>query len=228
MYFDANRIHRASGLVGQTRSSKSRRRALVVAAFTVAISILAAALAVPSKIMANDDEVRTFTVDVATGDPYVQNDVDPQETVRDPLAFSPGDTFIQDGNIYPEGTIPRGNKNFDPNDATRAIGKYRVRGTLTTDLENFKRAAEHKSPAAPDLAFASELFALGSNQDLIMTDGTWPNAYFSARRILVGGTGHYREIIGEVQEENIGENKLGFCNLRVTFKIRKVADGHER
>lgn len=75
--------------------------------------MLAAALALPSKIMANDDEVRTFTVDVALGFPYFQNNIDPAETAQNPNAFSPGDTFIQDGSIYPEGTIPKGKTNFD-------------------------------------------------------------------------------------------------------------------
>jgi hypothetical protein len=184
--------------------------------------LLAAALALPSRIMANDSEVKTFTVDVAFGLPYFQNNIDPAETAQNPLAFSPGDTFVEDGNIYPEGTIPNGKTDFDPATAG-AIGKYRARGTWTTDLANFERAAAKDSSAAPDLAFTTEMFSLG--RGIIMTDGTLPNANFSARRVVLGGTGRFLEIVGEVHEQNIGENKLGFCNLRVTFKVRKLGEG---
>jgi hypothetical protein len=196
-------------------------------ALSAAISIFAAALALPSKGMADDPEARTFTVDVAFGLPYVQNNVDPAETAINPNAFSPGDTFVQDGNIYPEGTIPNGKTDFDP-DTSGAIGKYRARGTWTTDLANFERAAAKDNSAAPDLAFATEMFSLGNDRGIILTDGTLPNVYFSARRVVLGGTGRFLEIAGEVHEQNIGENKLGFCNLRVTFKVRKVGDGHGR
>jgi len=186
--------------------------------------LLAAALALPSKIMANDAEVKTFTVDVAFGLPYFQNNIDPAETAQNPNAFSPGDTFMQDGNIYPEGTIPNGKTDFDP-DTSGAIGKYRARGTWTTDLANFERAAGKDNSAAPDLAFATEMFSLGRDGGIILTDGTLPNAYFSARRVVLGGTGRFLEIVGVAHEQNIGENKLGFCNLRVTFKVRKLGEG---
>ena len=81
----------------------------------------------------------TFTVDVALGFPYYQNNIDPAENAQDPNAFSPGDTFIQDATVYSENTIPGGKNNFDP--STPGIGKYKVRGTWTTDLANFERAA---------------------------------------------------------------------------------------
>ncbi len=202
-----------------------RARIPVIFGIAVTAVILATvfALALPSKIMANDDETRTFTVDVAFRLPYVQNNVDPAETVKDPSAFSMGDTFIQDGTIYPEGTIPRGATDFDPDTAPGAIGVYRARGTWTTDLASFELAAAKKGGADPDLAFATEIFSLSNNRGLIMTDGTLPNAYFSARRVVLGGTRSFRDIVGEVSEENIGETKAG-CNLRVTFKIHKAGD----
>ncbi len=193
-------------------------------AVAAAISIFAAALVVPTKSMANDPELTTFTVDVAFGLPYVQNNVDPAETAQNPNAFAAGDTFVQNGNIYLAGTIPDGASAFDPA-SPGAIGKYRARGTWTTDLEDFERAAARKKPAAPDLAFATEMFSFERDWGIIMTDGTLPNAYFSARRVLLGGTGRFRGVVGEVHEENIGENKLGFCDLRVTFKLRNTRTG---
>ena len=198
------------------------RKVVAAVAFTAVVSILAAALVFPAKVIANDDEVTTFTVDVALGFPYFQNNVNP---AAPPADFAPGDTFIQDGNIYREGTIPRGHTNFDPK-APGAIGKYRVRGTWTTNLANFELAVAHAANAAPDLAFATEMFSLVDDKTLVLTDGTLPNAHFSARRVVLGGTGSFRNVVGEVHEENIGENKEGLCNFRVTFKLRKVGDGH--
>lgn len=214
----------ANNLSRLTVSRKAKTRAAVAVTCLAATSLLAAVLALPSRIMASDAEVRTFTVDVALGLPYFQNNIEPSETAQNPNAFSPGDTFIQDANIYPEGTIPNGKTDFDP-DTPGAIGKYRVRGTFTTDLANFERADRKDSSAAPDLAFATEMFSLGNNRGIILTDGTLPNAFFSARRVVLGGTGSFLKIVGEVNEQNIGENKLGFCNLRVTFKVRRAGEG---
>ena len=220
-------------LIGNNGRSGTKVAVAALALTTAAMSMLVAALALPSKIMANDAEIRTFTaeirtftVDVALGLPYFQNSVDPAETAQNPNAFSPGDTFIQAGNIYPEGTIPNGKTSFDPT-TPGAIGEYKVRGTWTTDLANFERAAAKDSGAAPDLAFASEIFSLGNDRTMILTDGIYPNAYFSARRVVLGGTARFRDVVGEAHEENIGENKLGFCNFRVTFKIRKASGRHD-
>lgn len=205
-----------------TVSGAARKRTVVAFSFAAAISIFAVGLTLPSKSLADGSEVRTFSVDVAFGLPYVQNNVDPAETISNPNAFTPGDSFVQDGNIYPEGTIPIGNSNFDP-DSAGAIGKYRARGVWTTDLANFERAAAGDNTAAHDLGFATEMFRFKNDRAIIMTDGTLPNAHFSAPRVVLGGTGKYVEIVGEAHEHNIGENKLGFCNLRVTFKVRNLS-----
>src|SRR4051794_36384868 len=71
------------------RSSGARTRVAVV--LTTAILVLAAALALPSRMTAADAEITTFTVDVALGLPYFQNNIDPAETKHNPNAFSPGD-----------------------------------------------------------------------------------------------------------------------------------------
>jgi hypothetical protein len=213
---------------GQTGISRAKTNAVVAIASMAAISILAAALALPTKIMANDDDVRSFTVDVAFRNPYYQNNVDPAETLQNSAAFSPGDTFIQYGSIYPAGTLQDGKTDFDPDKTPGAIGIYKARGTWTTDLPNFLKASEKVKGADSDLAFATEMFSFENNQGTILTDGTLPNAYFSAHRVVLGGTQSFRDIVGEVHEENIGENLLGYCNLRVTFKIRKSGDAHWR
>ena len=219
----------AQGPFGPTgRSDRKKPRTIVAIACTAVISIVALNLVRPSKILANDDDVRTFTVDVAFRNPYFQNNVDPAENVKNASAFSPGDTFIQDGSIYPERTILDGKTDFDP-ETSGAIGTYRARGTWTTDLATYLRASTEKDKDAdPAMAFATELFSFHNDRRTILTDGPMPNAYFSTPRVVLGGTGGFREIVGEVHEENIGENKLGYCNLRVTFKIRRVGDARWR
>src|SRR5436305_8086131 len=103
---------RASMLLGRLRNSRTIRTAATATAVLAAISILAVALTGPSKMMADDDDARTLTVDVAFRNPFYQNNVDPAETLTDATAFSQGDTFIQYGNIYPGGTIPEGKTPF--------------------------------------------------------------------------------------------------------------------
>jgi hypothetical protein len=77
------------------------------------------------------------------------------------------------------------------------------------------------------VAFATELYELPNDATSILTDGLWPNEGFSAHRVVLGGTGRFRYSVGEVYEENLGLNKDGFCNLRVTFKLRKTSGRHD-
>src|SRR4051794_12136487 len=61
-------VDRVSRLFEMARSSSRPRRRVVVGALalTTAASVLAAALIFPFKIMADSDELTTFTVDVVT------------------------------------------------------------------------------------------------------------------------------------------------------------------
>jgi hypothetical protein len=89
-------------------------------------------------------------------------------------------------------------------------------------VQGFLEAVAGDKHAPSDLAFATEMFTLLTDKSTLLTDGTLPNSYFSADRAVLGGTGSFAEFVGEVHEENIGENALGFCDLRVTFKLRRV------
>ena len=214
-------------------SSRPGRKAAVaaLALTTAAISILAAALIFPSESRADDgdglktldgDEFKTFTVEVTQHlKSNAQNDVDPAEGQT---LFSRGDTFIVSGSIYPDGSIPSGIAEPDPN--ARVIGKYRERGTFTGNTAAFNRSIAG-DPALHIIAFATESFSLPDDNATILTDGIWPNARKSAYRVVLGGTGRFSGVVGEILEENIGENHDGFCNSRVTFKIRK-AFRHDR
>ena len=216
----AGRVYNAARASWNSSRPRTRLAVAAVPLTTVAISVFAAGLLFPSQILANnDDEISTFTVDVAEATVnYKQNDVEPSQGQD---VFSPGDTFILQGTIYPAGTLPRGKANNDP-DAPGGIGKYRARGVFTTDFANFERAAEGLPGANPELGLMTEIYSFHEDGTSIMTDGIWPNANFSARRVVLGGTGQFRDIVGEIKEENIGENSTGFCNLRVTFLVKRV------
>jgi hypothetical protein len=167
-----------------------------------------------------------LSFDAALGTSYYQNSKNPRETRKDPLAFSAGDTFFQDGAFYPEGTIPPGSDTFDVH-TPGAIGTYNVRGAWITDLDNFNRAVNGDEQAAPAMAFATEIFTFGNDGSAIMTDGMYPNAHFSARRVVLGGTGRFRGVVGEMETENIGETQYG-CNFRLKFKLRRAGYGARR
>jgi hypothetical protein len=215
----AGRVYNAARASWNSSRPLTRLAVAAVPLTTVAISVFAAGLLFPSQILANNDEVSTFTVDVAQSPSnYSQNNVDPSEGQD---VFSPGDTFILEGTIYPGGTLPSGKANNDPNEPG-GIGKYRARGAYTVDFANFEKAVNGLPGAKPDLGLATEIYSFHEDGTSILTDGVWPNAHFSARRVVLGGTGQFRDIVGEIKEENIGENKTGFCNLRVTFLVKRV------
>jgi hypothetical protein len=165
------------------------------------------------------DGTTTFTVDISQdAATNKQANVNPNQGQD---VFSIGDFFNIAGTVFPDGTIPRGQPGNDPN-APGGIGSYRIRGTFTINVADFTRAVEGHEGAPPILAFATEIFSLPDDANTIITDGLWANAYFNARRVVVGGTGRFAGVIGEALEQNIGENAGGFCNLRVTFKLRKL------
>jgi hypothetical protein len=170
-----------------------------------------------------DNEVKTLTVEVTQHlKSNAQNDIDPAEGQA---LFSRGDTFIVSGSIYPDGSIPSGIAEPDPN--AHIIGKYRERGTFTGNTAAFNRSIAG-DPAPHIIAFATESFSLPDDSATILTDGIWPNARKSAYRVVLGGTGRFSGVVGEIFEDNIGENHDGFCNSRVTFKIRKACVRHDR
>jgi hypothetical protein len=167
----------------------------------------------------------TFTVEVyEDGSTYKQVNVDPSEGQK---TFSPGDISYIEGVLYPKGTLHRGKS--DPPAGTQTIGTYRYRGVNTASLQDFLDA-QAKDPKAPRvLAFMTETFGFPDDDSEIITEGAWPNAYHAVRRAVIGGTGRFAGVVGEAYEENIGENTRpndGNCNLRTTFKLRRVYGDH--
>jgi hypothetical protein len=215
----ADRVYNAARVAWNSSRPRTKLAVVTLPLTTVAISVFAAALVFPSQVLANnDDEISTFTVDVSLTPVFKQNDVDPSEGQN---AASPGDTFFQEGTIYPAGTLTRGKPNNDPN-APGAIGKYISRGVFTQGVEDFEKASNGLPGARPDEGFATEIYSFHEGGGSIMTDGIWPNPTFSAHRVVLGGTGQFRDIVGESKEENLGENVYGFCNFRVTFHVKRA------
>ena len=215
----AGRVHNEARATWNMCRPRTKLAVAAVPLTTVAISLFAVALVLPSQTWANnDDEVSTFTVDVSLTPVFKQNDVDPSEGQD---AFSKGDTFFQEGTIYPAGMLPRGKANNDPNEPG-GIGKYLARGVFTEDLADFEKAVEGLPGAKSDAGFVTEIYSFHEGRTSIMTDGIWPNPNFSARRVVLGGTGQFRDIVGETKEENLGENVYGFCNFRITFHVKRI------
>jgi hypothetical protein len=196
------------------------RVAVWALAFTAAASIVTTALLFPGTIRAkDDDEVTLFTVDVTQdAKTSAQNNLDPSKG-QDTL--SRGDTFILDGAVYPAGTLADGVA--DPRPADHPIGNYRIRGTtLLKSTGDFTRAVAGDTTAPRLMFFATEEFSFPDDETSILTEGVWPNARRSAHRVVIGGTGRFRDVVGEAFIQNIGEGTNGFCNSRVTFKLKRA------
>jgi hypothetical protein len=150
---------------------------------------------------------KTFTVDVALdAATFVANAANP------PNVGFRGDTLVIDGTIYPAGTIPPGvNANNDPN-APGGIGKIRCRALQLVPGTDF---------ASPVFTFVTEMYSLPDDNQIILVDGPGPNLFATLKRAVIGGTGSYEGATGQVIETDIGMNKSGACNLRVTFQLRQ-------
>ena len=135
----------------------------------------------------------------------------------DATAVARGDVGIVDGVIYPGGTIPPGfTGTFDlDNPSGGQIGTWvclnsraalpAPRGSAVTyyfGLPNFETAG---------------LVTQGFNSHRI--DGT----SIPVLHALVGGTGEFSGVVGEVREEVIGTNKTGAPNLRFHITMKTQA-----
>ena len=179
----------------------------------------------PGADIRSDDDLMTFVVDIkADKASNKQNNADP---AQGPDTFSRGDTWVDDGTIYPNGSIPEGSGQ-EPIPGARKLGSYVQRGVFTVGLYEYLQALGGAKDASPHQAFATELLSFNDGSTILL-DGLWPNPHFTIERVVLGGTGRFREASGTAFETNIGEAKDGLCNLRLKFKIRKTSNGrHDR
>jgi hypothetical protein len=191
--------------------------------FTLKCICLAAGLAmmaaVPTHVRAQEGQAshdEVVTVDVALdGATLVVNHVDPTQPAN--VAF-PGDVLYIAGTIYPGGTLPSGMAENDPN-APGGIGRIRCRALILTQPTDL---------TTPMASFVSEMYSFGDDSQMIIADGPGANLYATVQRAILGGTGGFNAVSGQMTEVNIGMNKTGFCNLRITFRIKKLGgSGHK-
>lgn len=172
----------------------------------------------PAADVQSTDEMRASVVEIKEhASTNRQNNVDPSQ---DPTLFSRGDTFVVNGTIYVGGSIQPGHKR-EPLPGARTLGTYIQRGVFTENSDQFVRALEGAKDVPLAVAFSTEILIFDDGSTILM-DGLWPNAFRSVTRVVQGGTGRFRDAVGTVLEENIGEDLDGFCNLRLTFHIRKA------
>lgn len=164
-----------------------------------------------------------FTIDVALdGMTNAQVDVNPNDPNEMNMGFARGDQGVVNGSIYPAKTLQPGTRTNDPEDTQNRIGRIICRAAYIINLTEAMNGAPYAS-------FVSELYSFDDEQhSTLIADGFGPTTNHSAYRVVVGGTGRFRNMIGDLFEENIGTNESNFCNLRMRFRLRRVQRDHDR
>jgi hypothetical protein len=130
-------------------------------------------------------------------------------------ALARGKTFIVSGRIYRAHTLEEGGSFDSPNnpagpETPGAIGVWVCRGTLNLDI------GQIAAGEAPHVT--STQFFYFSNGSSIVSDG--PEGGAVVLRAVVGGTGRYKRVRGDVKETPLGVNTSNLFNLRFAFAIR--------
>jgi hypothetical protein len=154
-------------------------------------------------------DMRTFAAIPSTGNP-------PGE----PLGPNRGTTFVVNGTIFPEGTLPSGAASNDPSDAG-GVGDWVCRGILTSDLAS-------QLAGVDKIGFdTTQMLIFGSDRKAIWSEGLeggLGEAGVTTHRIVLGGTGAFFGASGEVVQESLGTNVTGAPNIRLTFRLRNSAN----
>jgi hypothetical protein len=151
-----------------------------------------------------------MVIDVACdASTLVLNTVSPTDTgpVR-------GTFFIVNGKIYPGGTIPDGN-GFDIN-TPGLIGTWVCSGAFNFSI------SEIMSGSAPGQS-TTQSYLFSPTGSLAVDDSlasVGEEGGVTTHRVVPGGTGIYRGLIGEVKQEILGVNSSGLFNFRFTFTVR--------
>jgi hypothetical protein len=127
-----------------------------------------------------------------------------------------GATFIENGKVFPGGTIAPGN-GLDIDTLTGSIGTFVNRGTFNFDLGQVFAGAHPAISSAQQYVFSST--GTLDAEDSLMSEGQ-DSVNSTTHRVVLGGSGAYRGTIGEVKQEVLGQNNTGFLNFRFTFQIR--------
>ena len=170
---------------------------------------IAAALAHGDKGKHSDARWKTIVIDMAED---ARTAVPP---IGGPLPKR-GDTFIINGKLYPGGTLPAGD-GLDIDTLTGSIGIFVTRGTFNFDFSQFLATGAHPLLSSTEYYLFTST-GVSDGEDALMSEG--PECCPTTHRVVLGGTGRYRGVIGEVQQEILGMNSSSFFNFRFTFTIR--------
>jgi hypothetical protein len=191
----------------------TRSQKFVLSTVTGAAALAGALGLGATRALADPREHFSFVVDVAV-DHATFAIVPSTGLVLQPEPPGPnrGTPFIVDGSVFPGGTIMSGAGMGDPNQPG-SIGKWICKGIFTSDL------------GAADVGFnTTQMFEFNGDVDAI-----WPEGLEAGlgkmgvitHRAILGGTGRFRGVQGEVVQEALGTNVTGTPNIRLTFKILK-------
>jgi hypothetical protein len=160
----------------------------------------------PARAQDRDDE-KTFSVDVAIdGSTLALNNNDP----ANPANPVRGTTFTVTGKIFPGGTIPAGITPFDPNQPG-SIGTWVCSGVFVADVADIFSEK------------AKIVFLFTDDQNALFTEGLEGSVGTTTHRIVVGGTGKYRDLVGQERQETVGLNLngKGLFDIHFTFKLKR-------
>ena len=186
----------------------------VLSVFTLALVATVPLQITPTPAVAQDrDDAKTFSVDVAIdGATLALNNNDPAHP-GNPIR---GTTFTVTGKIFPGGTIPAGITPFDPNQPG-SIGTWVCSGVFVAD------AADIFSGKAAIAFHTNQIFLFTDDQNALFTDGLEGSVGTTTHRVVVGGTGKFRDLVGQERQQTIGLNLdgKGLFDIHFKFKLKR-------
>lgn len=151
--------------------------------------------------------------------------------VNFPDAGIPQRSFVGvfNGNIYPRGTLDSGNSGFDPT-TDGDIGTWRCHFTALNDVAFPSGTPDSLDfPLTGVVTYYFQLNPTGYDraESMIVVMGLNSHTFDdddSVSRVLavVGGTGRFAGVTGEVREKVLGRNSSGARNLQFRFRLRGV------
>src|SRR5438552_4742208 len=167
----------------------------------------------PAPAMANErNDAKTFNVDVAIdASTLALNNNDPANPAN-PIR---GTTFTVTGKIFPGGTIPPGITSFDPNQPG-SIGTWVCSGVFVAD------ASDIFGGEAIVAFHTNQIFMFTDDHNALFTEGLEGSVGTTTHRVVVGGTGTFRGLVGQERQETIGLNLngKGLFDIRFTFNLK--------
>lgn len=138
---------------------------------------------------------------------------------------------IFNGNIYPTGTLRRGDDNFDPT-SDGEIGTWRCHFTGLNDVAfptGTENSLDFPLTGAVTYYFQFKRTGYERRESMLMVMGLNSHTFDDGDNVsrvlaVVGGTGRFAGATGEVRETVLGRNVSGARNLRFRFKVRGVKD----